>query len=488
MNSGKREFRKIVQKEAKEALLYVISNGLIQIGNLVVIPLFWSRLTPDDYGVIAITEIIGSFLSIFLGLSLDQSINKFYYEWSPEERKRGIGAIWVVSWLSCFVIGAASLFILSRTSRYIFETVAFYPYIYLGLIATVLTSLSQITFTTIRIKRLPFFYAWYSLSTFVMYFVLRFIFVFVNREGLTGYYKANIIGAAIAVLCSVVIMLRFSIPCIRNSGLKKSLKFSFPIIPSSILTAFTNICDRLILQSYVSLSELGIYSISVMFASSIIKLHDGIKLSYGPFLWKTVNEEIDCKTIIARMAPFFTAPIFLWAFILSTFIDTIILLINNPSYFAVADLVPPVVGFTLIACLYLYYSPGIMLGDRTDLLWIPSAAKLLLVLSGFVLVPKFGVDGIIFSKYLAAIAFFVISFYLSQRVFPIPYRIKKLMILTVFYISFVSVLFAFSFESYVFFLLVKILASITYLAVIGHILGIKIMGLLKKIFNFIFAN
>ena len=481
MSAVQNGIRKVVQKEAKEALIYVVSNALIQIGNLVVIPLFWSRLTPEDYGIIAITEIIGSFLSIFLGLSLDQSISKFYYEWPAEKRRRGIGAIWVVSWLSCLFIGTASIFVLSKTSRYIFDQVGFYPYIFLGLIAIVLTSLGQITFTTIRIKRLPWFYAAYSISTFVIYLVLRVVFVFVNREGLTGYYKANIIGATIIALFSVVLMLRFSKPCLRNSGLKQSLKFALPIIPSSIITALTGISDRLILQNYVSLSTLGIYSNSLIFASSIAKLHDAIKLSYGPFLWQTVNQEKDSKSIIAKMAPFFVAPIFFLAFLVSIFMDDVIFLINIPSYFPVADLVPPVAGFTLIACLYLYYSPGIMLGDRTDLLWIPSAARLLAVLSGFFLVPKFGIGGIIFSKYLAAVVFVVISFYLSQKVFPIPYRINKLIILSFFYIFCVATVFVISSETSFISVLIKILVSFIYAATIGKILGIKIHKLLSYI-------
>lgn len=451
--------KKIVKKEAREALIFVVSNSLLQLGNLVVIPLFFFWLKPEDFGIIAITEIIGSFLVIILGLSLEESINKFYYEWSEEERKRGIGAIWMSSWISSLLIGIMSIFFLSMVSKYIFKKVDFYPYIFLGLIGTILTSLARITFTTIRIKRLPMLYAGWSLSAFTLLLSLRVFFVFINKEGLMGYYKANIIAASIIVLISVIIMLHFSKLCLRNSGLKKSLQFSLPIIPSSIISALTNIGDRLILQNYVSLSSLGIYALSLKFASIITALHDGIKLSYGPFVWKTINKEKDSKNLITQIAPVFIAPIFFLSLVVSLFSSDIIFLINSPSYFAVAELVPAVVGFTLINCLYLYFTPGIMLGGRTDLLWIPSSGKLLAVLSGVFIVQQLNIAGIIISRYFSALIYFGISFYFSQKVFYMPHRINKLVMLGLCYTSCICVFLFFDMDHRLITLLEKIFLS-----------------------------
>ena len=58
-------------------------------------PLFWRKLTPSDYGVIAIIDMIRVFTGCFLGVGLDQSITRLYYEWDSQERKRNLGTLWI---------------------------------------------------------------------------------------------------------------------------------------------------------------------------------------------------------------------------------------------------------------------------------------------------------------------------------------------------------------------------------------------------------
>ena len=83
-------------------------------------PLMWQKLTPEDYGVIAVVEMIGVFAIIFLGLNLDQSITRFYYEWDEEVKEKKIGALWVLSWLEILIVGGCLLLFVPDLSRYIF--------------------------------------------------------------------------------------------------------------------------------------------------------------------------------------------------------------------------------------------------------------------------------------------------------------------------------------------------------------------------------
>jgi O-antigen/teichoic acid export membrane protein len=248
-------------------------------------------------------------------------------------------------------------------------------------------------------------------------------------RGLVGYYIANIVSSLVIAIAAAVIMSRFATPCIRGGGLRASLRFSLPIIPSSVISALTSIGDRLILQNFVSLSSLGIYSLSLKFASVIVGLNNGIKLSYGPFIWQTISKEINARKIIANAASLFSIPIFLMGFVTSVFIEDFIRWINRAPYFPIAEYLPWTVGFTIISCLYIYFSPGMMLGNRTDLLWIPAFFQMAAVCSGIFLVQQYDIYGIIAAKYFSTVVFFGTSFYYSQKVFAVPYRVKRLLLL-----------------------------------------------------------
>ncbi|TWW12146.1 hypothetical protein E3A20_03600 [Planctomyces bekefii] len=58
---------RILKLEMKNISLYALSVMITQAGSFILIPIFWKTLTPHDYGIIAVTEVVGGFLSIFFG-------------------------------------------------------------------------------------------------------------------------------------------------------------------------------------------------------------------------------------------------------------------------------------------------------------------------------------------------------------------------------------------------------------------------------------
>ena len=91
------DLRFTLLKEAKHLSIYSIAPVITGIGSFLLIPLFWSRLDPNDYGVIALSGVIGGIFASSLGLCLDQGLTRLYYEWAPDERPGRIFIIWVVA-------------------------------------------------------------------------------------------------------------------------------------------------------------------------------------------------------------------------------------------------------------------------------------------------------------------------------------------------------------------------------------------------------
>jgi O-antigen/teichoic acid export membrane protein len=97
--------------------------------------------------------------------------------------------------------------------------------------------------------------------------------------------------------------------------------------------------------------------------------------------------------------------------------------IGQPEYFGVERIVPWLVGVQIVGTLYFYYCNGLFLGRRTGLLTVPALTQVVVLsVASLLLVPTFDLAGLIASRYLGAIAWFALSLYLSQRVFPIDHR------------------------------------------------------------------
>lgn len=409
------------RREVRQASFYTATNFATQFGSFLIVPLFWQKLTLVDYGVIGLTEMIATFLQLFLGLSIDSSITRFYYEWPASERRRRVGTLWMLSWAACIASGAVSIGVFAMASGWLFPDVAFYPYIFFGLIVAILRSMLAAPDSTIRIVNSPRLYAWYTLGAFSQQMSLSILFVLVLDRGLYGYFVSSIIGGAVSVALSGVIMLRFATPALERAGLDEALRFSLPSIPTSIISAVTQVTDRFLLQRYASIEALGIYSISLKFTSLVLHLNNSLKLSFLPYMTKGIAADVGAgvrAVVYARR--YYMVPLVVGSICIAVFIDDFVRMAGQPEYVAVAEWIPWFMGPVLISTLTLYYAPGLFLGKRTDLTWIPQMVQLAMVAAaGVLLIPRLGLGGVVVSRYASTVVLFACTLVLSQRVWPI---------------------------------------------------------------------
>jgi hypothetical protein len=94
----------------------------------------------------------------------------------------------------------------------------------------------------------------------------------------------------------------------------------------------------------------------------------------------------------------------------------------------VVDWVPWLAGINIIGSLYFYYTNGLFLGNRTDLLSLPALVRLgVLIVTGVLLLPPLQLTGIVISRYCSEFVFLGLSLYLSQRIFHLDHRWRTLL-------------------------------------------------------------
>lgn len=421
-------FQKLVKSEAKSASVYTLATFLTQFGSFLVVPFFWQKLSIIDYGIIAIVDVIASFLNMFLGLQLELSISRFYYEWSADERPQRVGTLWIISWLSTVFLGVLSLGLFSIINNFLFPDVAFLPYIFLGIIGIIIAKLSAIPYATIRIANKPMLYAVYSVLSFIVQIGLNIYFVLVLDQKLHGYLISIIIGNCVVSVIGMIIMSRFATLRIRINTLRDSLSYALPQIPASAISGITSLLDRFLLQKFASLEVMGVYSLCLKFTSLILQLHSALKISFLPFLYKTTaKDNIAGMSTLAKMRLLYILPLMIFALAISLFIKDFVHWIDRPEYFPIIFWVPWLTGPALLTSFVFYFGPGLFLAKKTNLTWIPAAIQLFFVLiCGIILIPSLEITGVVIAKYASAISFFAVTFFLSQKHYPIPVKWKRI--------------------------------------------------------------
>jgi O-antigen/teichoic acid export membrane protein len=414
----------VLRGEAKDALVFVGSNLLNRVGALVLLPLYWTRLSPEDFGILAVIAVIGAFQTLPSLASLDLAITRQYYEWPEGVRRRNLGAIWSWNWLASAASGGLFLLAIPVLGPVLFPDVPYDPWLYLGIVSNTLSNLFIIPASTIRIKRLPWLFFAFNVGGFLASATLGLWFVLVLDQGLRGLLVATILSNLLLAAVGAIAMLRFGRPCLTSPGLGDAFRFSLPAVPSQLISTTASILDRALLSWFTNLQTLGVYSVALRLVEALNALHASLKMTYGPFMMKNIAAHRERGIeLVAKVTPYFLIPYFAGALGLSLFIGPVVRLVDQPQYFAVIGLVPWLAGIQIVSTLYFYYCNGLFLGNRTELLSIPAAVHLtLLAITSVLLIGPFQVAGVIISRYIAAAVFFSFSLYLSQKAFPIPHR------------------------------------------------------------------
>lgn len=425
----------ILKIELKNISAYTSVTFLTSLGSFLLIPLFWSRLTPGDYGIIAVSEILSGFLAGTLGLSLDNGITRFYYEWSKEDRKTNTGTIWILSWISNITLGLITILIFSKLTKYIFEGIDFSPYIFFGILIIILRNFALIPFSLIRIMKKVKMYVFFKLFVFLTTMIALILFILVFDLGINGYFYAVILTGIIQLIMYTIIMLKLSRVCFKPEKVIDTIVFSINYIPSAILNGASSKVDMYILQRYSDLNILGIYSIGLQFANLIAKLNQALKLSWGPFMYELVlNKKEIGKNIAAKMSAYYILILFIGCISVSLFVDDFVLFTENVKYLPIVDIVPYLVFIIFLGSLNVYVAPGIVMSKKTKLLIYPNIAYFIIILGfGFLLISNYQINGIIFSRFLGQLTFLISSIYLSKKLYYWNSQLKLVGLLSLLY-------------------------------------------------------
>ena len=59
MTSENKSLRFLLNREGKDSAIFTLATFIPLLASFLLMPLMWQKLTPQDYGVIAIVEMIG---------------------------------------------------------------------------------------------------------------------------------------------------------------------------------------------------------------------------------------------------------------------------------------------------------------------------------------------------------------------------------------------------------------------------------------------
>jgi len=419
-----------VSKIIKNTSLYTIGNILPQAVGFFLLPIYTHYLTPSDYGIVSSLQVLTSILGIFFTLAIDRSIYRMYFDHKTEAGKKDfLGTITIALFLISTIV-LLLVFIFRSTVGLIYKSIEFYPYYTLAILAAFFSIFQIVPKIYYQVNEKADKFIIISIFQFLINVGFTLWFVIGKLEGALGMLKgalvANIIIAPIVIYISFKsINFRF-----KYNLFIESLKFSIPMIPSLLSAFVLNLSDRIFIERYFTLTDVGIYSLGYKIAGLIGILASSFLLAYNPIFFELANSDnqIVAKEKIAKYNQTFILIVILISFLITFFSKEAIILLLDAKYKESYKIVPIIAFSYLTIQITGLFNMMIYQNKKSVVLMVIGLSSAgICILMNFILIPVYGAYGAAISTVISFFIVFILSWKYAIKCYYVPIKWKEIL-------------------------------------------------------------
>lgn len=413
---------------------YAIGNIAQQAISLILLPIYTSYLSVNDYGVLALLTVTVSLFTKIIISPISSALGRFFLK--PDyKNKSDIFLFNLFVWILIKTLIVAVLYF--ELSHYISQILFEKQYEFIIRIYTlffIFTILSSFLLNLIRLLKKAKFYIFISLTSLLLTSSLTLYFLIQLELGLLGVIYSNIIGLLYLTLMCIPCFLKHSKFKFKFSILKEPLKYGYPLIIEGYSNLLIQSGDRYILKLFCSLSSVGLYSLGYKISSIMnILLVVPIKHALMPLVYEMENNPEEQKQFLISAATYYYIVAMYLSLFLSLFSKEVtMLLIRNPEYLLAWTIVP------IISFSYVQHGLGNFLGwgiimknKSTYLSGILIISALVNIGLNFVFIPLWGLLGAAFATLLSYIVWNILKAYFSAQLYDLHFELKRLCVITI---------------------------------------------------------
>ena len=424
-------------------------------------------------------SVYSSFVMMLCGLGLDQTLVRFFYH--SEDRAYKTKLLRTCCMYSAIALGIVSVICsicLALAEKRGFDFFQLNDsFLLLANVFALL--LSRYVMLTIRLTYKTKAYSVINIVQKILYIVIAVALVITGKK---DHYACLAIATIASTLISVAIGIsvnrqlwlgkreRYALPYRRTA----LLKYGIPLMLSSSISVVFNALDKLALNTYCTVSDVGVYAS----AMNIMAIFSVVKTSFTALWMPSAVDHYEHNSedksfyqkgnaIISCVMIIFGAGVVLCK-------DLIVLLLGN-KYAGAAAIIPFLMFEPIMYTVSESTATGIAISKKSGYqLIVASSSCMLNLLGNTLLTPRLGGQGAALSTAIAYILFFVLRTGLANRVFHIDYHMKRFAALTTALFAFACYgsQTTFSWEYILFFVAILTMALFAYRGYVSDIIGL----------------
>jgi len=407
-------------------LIYLAGSLSAKLAAFLMLPILTPVLTPEDFGVLELTDATLSLLLQLIGFQLDAALTRFYFD-QPEGKARD--RVVSTAFLSLGMMTAAAALALYLSSGWLADWLLERPDLphAMQLVALILGAmvLSDVSLSVLKAQQKSIAVTGWQL--------LRLLFELSGKIVLVVVFSWGVIGVlAGQAIAAVTFVIGFSIWLVRRFGLgfdakllKSMVAFSAPMVLAGLCAFLLHSADRFMLAKFASMYSLGLYGIGYRFGYAVTAIVlSAFLLIWFPFIF-SVEDKDERKHVLSQAALFVPAVLLMLSLPVALFAPELVALFTDKQYFYAWHFVPVIMfGYLAWGAFQVFQTPFFVHKKTSRLPVMVGMAAVINISFNVLLLPILKTMGAAYATVIAQffLAFVVRSQAQKLEAFPVAWR------------------------------------------------------------------
>lgn len=411
-----------MQNFKKSFFHYSFANLISAVVPVALIPLIVRYLTPAEYGVVGLFQVLIVGFTPFISLNSHSAVVRGYYE-----REDQLVNPWPELASVALVLSSLALIFWCVVVLNVGEVIVGLiglelPFVFLALATSYLILIYELNQSIYLAQRKSFLYACFQVSYVFINAFVAILLVAVLNYGLEGRVYGFVLVASVFFLIGLFNLSRhLKIERLKMSAVKYVLFFGIPLIPHVTAGYLMFNLDRYVINSILDLHHVGLYILAIQCSVPAKIFFLSIQRTITPIVYELLSRSESAASIVKRtyLYVFFLILVSSIAFPL---VEPLISLVIPEEYKPAAQLVRWLLLGRVFHGIYLHFSTFILFEKRTFTVSVITCISAVIGVAGlFVLLPVHGLIGAAYSFCGASAARALLSYIVVVNVTKLPW-------------------------------------------------------------------
>lgn len=379
--------------------------------------MYTKYLSPKDYGVLELIEIVGVILSSLLGAKLSEA---FFYFYAREGEQFSKHQVLGTAYWGAFVLGIGAAIAAwnaaTLASTVIFGNSGYQHYLRLAFANFALSFPLEIATGYLRAEN--------RAIAFVVIQILKLLItIFLNVTLMIGFGLTidAILWSSLASTGILIVITRFLMPsrsftAVSWSLFTKQLRYGFPLGISALGMFIIHSGDRFFLQRVGSLDDVGVYSLAYRIGMLVSYAQLAFITYWNAQIFTLAKTEDGDRTYV-RTFTYYSLVLAAGGVVISAFSKPAIYGVTTEGFHRAAALVPWITFAYVVRGGGDYFRSVFLLHNKTARnVSVTSAGVVITLLAYGTLIPLFGIWGAVAATLVTFVVMSVVSYFVAQRV------------------------------------------------------------------------